>query len=62
MTAPACQYPVVEPSTENPGGDCRRPAERGIALGDTGRNLRLCSSHALRYGTRTVPLGDLDDG
>lgn len=56
-----CQYPTVAASRENPTGDCRAPAERAIALGSTGRHLRLCTSHALRYGSRTVPLDELED-
>jgi hypothetical protein len=45
----ACRAPVVEPSRENPGGDCRADAVAAVPLGDTGRTLPVCPVHAGRY-------------
>lgn len=43
----ACQYPTVEPSVTNPGGDCQAtPVTHAAPLGDTGRWLPLCARHA----------------
>jgi hypothetical protein len=42
-----CQYPVWQPSSSNPAGDCREePAPMAAPLGQTGGWLALCARHA----------------
>jgi hypothetical protein len=40
-----CEYPMVEPSRDNPGGDCGRLPTHAAPLGGSGRWLSLCSQH-----------------
>lgn len=61
MTRALCQYPAVEPSTENPGGDCRAArATMAAPLGQTGRWLALCPFHA-RHRADAVPIGEVPE-
>lgn len=55
-----CRHPSYEPSKANPGGDCRGPAVRAVALGDTGRWLQVCEDHAGRYRT-TIPIEEVPE-
>jgi len=56
-----CQYPVWEPSKENPGGDCRRtPVTHGAPLGRTGLWLALCGEHA-GHRVDAIPAGEVPE-
>ena len=60
MTRPLCQYPAVEPSKTNPAGDCLATAVRAAPLGETGRWLRLCPSHA-EHRVDSIPLEEVPE-
>lgn len=49
MVTEVCGYPLWQPSRENPAGECGRPADSFIRLGETGGHLPLCSPHTAGY-------------
>lgn len=60
MNRAACEYPTVEPTRDNPGGDCQQPPTHAAPLGRTGRYLALCPQHrAHRVDSR--PIGEVED-
>jgi hypothetical protein len=57
----SCEFPAVEPSRDNPAGDCRRTATRATRRGN-GSTMALCAWHADRYPPdRTFPVEELED-
>lgn len=56
----ACAAPTYEPSKENPGGDCGKPATLASPLGDTGRWLPLCPP-CVRNRAHVIPIGDVPE-
>jgi hypothetical protein len=56
-----CEFPTVEPSRENPAGDCQAPATAATMRGN-GRPLPLCPRHAARYPPdRLIPIEEVQD-
>jgi hypothetical protein len=61
VTERTCEFPAVEPSRDNPAGDCRRPATRATLYG-SGHAAPLCEEHAARYPEgATFPVEQIDD-